>query len=67
MLDRLREFLFGARIPPAGADGIPQHAREVHHKQRNIAMRMRATARTIERDADDLLETLARDIHGGRQ
>lgn len=62
MLAGLRKFLFGARLPPAAEDGIPQPAREAHHKLRNTAMRMRMTARSIEHDANDLLETLARDI-----
>lgn len=62
MLDGLRTFLFGAPIPPGGVDAIPGGTREAHHRLRNTAMRMKLTAKVIERDANDLLELLAQDI-----
>lgn len=62
MLERLRAFLFGAPIPPGGVDGIPDEAREAHHRLANTAMRVKQNARQIERDANDLLASLARDL-----
>lgn len=62
MLDGLRTFLFGTQPPPSGAEGIPHVAREAHHRLQNTAMRIKQTARVIDREANDLLELLARDI-----
>lgn len=62
MLDGIRHFLFGSPLPPSGADAIPHEAREAHHRLRNTAMRIKQTARVIDREASDLLEILARDI-----
>lgn len=66
MLDGLRNFLLGKPVPPSGVDGIPHETREAHHRLHNTAMRIKQTARLIDREANDLLETLARDIKRGR-
>lgn len=62
MFERLRAFLFGAPIAPGGTEGIPDEARKAHHRLRNTAMRVKQNARLIERDANDLIQSLARDI-----
>jgi hypothetical protein len=72
MLEGLRMFLFGdghRPRPPEGAEAIPQRTRDAHHNLRNTAMRMKQTEREIHREANDLLELLARDIResGGRR
>lgn len=62
MLEGLRTFLLGAPMPPSGQDAIPQRAREASHRLRNTAMVMKQVSREIDREANDLLELLTRDI-----
>lgn len=61
MLDSLRQFLFGAPIH-SGLEGLPQDARDAHHRLRNTSMKMEQAKREIKAEASDLLELLASDI-----
>ena len=67
MFRKLKVFLLGdPKLKRGAVDDIPRSARKAHHDFMNTAMAVQVVTNRMKRDADYLIEVLARDLQERR-